>query len=303
MEIPERVGDYVIGCVLGNGSSSTVFQVFHAKTKKWYAAKFIPREIFSQANEYLRHVESELRILERIDHPNIAKYHETIYLEHYIVIITELLINGTLTQLCSLRTKLPEPMIYRFIQQIAGALVYLHDRGIYHRDIKPENIAFDENMNAKLIDFGFCVESPKNTINLACGTPYYIAPEVIYSDTYDGDKADMWSFGITLYYLINHHYPFEECSTKDYIKMLGKLREFTIPGNTNVKTILEGLLQIDPTKRFSAEQLYNSSVFGTDNNIRSRSISLPLMASKHMSPKANIIVRPNLTPNKSYNSL
>lgn len=299
--IPKTVKQYTIGYQIGNGSSSTVYQAYDNKKKQYFAAKFISREIFNEDPEYLRHVESELRILQRIDHPYINKFVETIFLEDYIVIITELLLSGTLAHVCQIREKFPESQIYQIVRQTAEALDYLHSRGIFHRDIKPDNIGFDDNMNVKLIDFGFSTESEQMNATLACGTPYFIAPEVIYSETYDGAKADMWALGMMAYYLAYKSFPFGDISPNAYLKKLAKIQGFDVDGHGPLQQLIVNLLQVDPTKRLSASELLRLPIFTGESNIRSRSASLPLMfsAKNVNSPSKKLIIRPTLKNAKS----
>ncbi|EAX99226.1 CAMK family protein kinase [Trichomonas vaginalis G3] len=299
--ISKQVKQYSIGYIIGKGSSSSVYQAYDTKKQQFFAAKFISREIFHGDGEYLRHVESELRILERLDHPYIAKFVETIFLENYIVIITELCVNGTLSQYNLSHEKLPDSKIYTIVQQTASALNYLHSRGIFHRDIKPDNIGFDENMNVKLIDFGFSTESQMMDQSLACGTPYFIAPEVIYSETYDGAKADMWSLGAMVYYLVNKQSIFGDLSPTQYMKKLGKVNTVEINGYGHMKKILESLIQMDPKQRLSASDLLKLPIFTGELNIRARSASLPIMSnSKSTTSTRRLIIRPTMKNTKSF---
>ena len=156
-------------------------------------------------------------------------------------------------------------------------------------------------MNVKLIDFGFSTESQMMDQSLACGTPYFIAPEVIYSETYDGAKADMWSLGAMVYYLVNKQSIFGDLSPTQYMKKLGKVNTVEINGYGHMKKILESLIQMDPKQRLSASDLLKLPIFTGELNIRARSASLPIMSnSKSTTSTRRLIIRPTMKNTKSF---
>ena len=110
--------------------------------------------------------------------------------------------------------KLGEDVERKYFRQLVNAVDFCHSRGVYHRDIKPENLLLDENENLKVSDFGLSAlaESRRKDglLHTICGTPAYVAPEVIKRKGYDGEKADVWSCGVILYVLMAGYLPFEE---------------------------------------------------------------------------------------------
>ena len=259
-EIPARIKQYEIKYIVGAGASGAVFCALDTKTAQTYAAKFVPREYLKDKIE-MQHFESELRVFERLDHPNIAKYKETIYLDNYIVIFMEMLFGGTLNQFMASAPHVSESVLLRIAKEICSALYYLHERGISHRDIKPENIAFDAQMHAKIIDFGLCIQS-KEKSSIACGTPFYISPEVIYESSYDGTKADMWAFGITMYKFATGRFPFKDMTPKKFLEVLWDIQNYIkIDIGGDLGKVIRACLVVDPKERATAKQLLLSNLF------------------------------------------
>jgi serine/threonine protein kinase len=105
--------------------------------------------------------------------------------------------------------RLPEPEAKQFLLVISEALLYLHDLDIVHRDIKAENILINRHRQLKLIDFGFSLRCKKNgTIDTFCGTPTYMAPEIVSKVDHSPIYTDMWSLGILFYVMLQGNYPF-----------------------------------------------------------------------------------------------
>jgi len=105
--------------------------------------------------------------------------------------------------------RLPEVEAKKIFKQLIEGLNHLHQKNIVHRDIKLENILLDSKLNLKIIDFGFSIEHPKDkTLNVFCGTPSYMAPELAMKKDYYGHLIDIWAAGILLYVLLVGYFPF-----------------------------------------------------------------------------------------------
>ncbi|EAX89733.1 CAMK family protein kinase [Trichomonas vaginalis G3] len=199
IRIPSHIGKYTITKLIGKGGFAVVVLAVNDQTHQQVAIKICDR-VQIQENNILAYLEAELRLSMRFNHPNIAKTYEVIYEPDIILIVMEYFPNGDLQSLLTHGVKFTTQEQIKIAIGVLNGLNYLHQRGISHRDIKPENIVFDEKLNPKIIDFGLSKEDSSNLYTF-CGTPYYVAPEMITSHSYNGMKADIWAFGITLHCL------------------------------------------------------------------------------------------------------
>ena len=263
--IPNKIGPYKVFHKIGTGSFSTVYQGCDTRDNKPVAMKFVERKKLSD-HKVLSSMESELRIAQRISHKSIVKIYDTIFLEDYIILVMESLRCGTLTSF-KLYTfvSISDATYLRWGKEILEGLEYLHERKISHHDIKPDNIGFDDDMHAKIFDFGLCEECmlKKKSCRKTCGTPLFIAPEILSNKEYDGDKADIWSFGVTFHYMVTGELPFNEISDDesfdDYITNIK--RSITNKCKGIMKDIVDFALNIDPRKRPSAHDFLSSGLF------------------------------------------
>ena len=297
-DIPRKIKNYELLYEIGSGSFATVYQARNIKTNESVALKFVSRSIFGDSVNLLN-FEKELRLIERLEHPNIVKYYETIFIDNYIIIVMELLIGGKLTHYVGPHgADIKQTTLIRWTKEILEALQYIHSRGIVHRDIKPDNIVFDGEMRAKLVDFGLSTEFGPKRCSTPCGTPFYIAPEVITSQEYDGPKADLWSFGVTLFLLINRTFPFPEMSQTQYLNSLYKLPKLMRKSVENCLTpIINKCLQIDPENRLTAEELLKDPIFTyAEPLVKFHQVqSIPLSRSFVKERRASVIIRSSPT--------
>ena len=137
---------------------------------------------------------------------------------------------------------------------------YLHKKYISHRDIKMENILINNNYEIKIIDFGFALYNPEHKIqNIFCGTPKYIAPEILKGKGYYGEKVDLWSLGVLIYKIYCKEYPFKGENERElYFKI--RKGKYTISENIPiyVKNIIMNLIVVDPMLRINCETILNS---------------------------------------------
>lgn len=253
-QIPDEISKYKVIQVLGNGGFGYVVLAQDQKTQDYAAIKIIKREEVLKENR-MRYLENELRLSQRFNHPNIVQVLDIIYEKDVIYIVMEYLSNGSLQLLLTKGYRFSFEEQMRISCGILQAIHYLHQQGISHRDIKPENILFDDDMNPKLIDFGLSKEN-SSSLRTYCGTPFFIAPEVIVSDKYDGRKADLWAYGVTMHIMATGHFPYQVKSETQLIRDIerNQLDMYIEPKGT-IGFLIENTLQIDASKRLTTAQL------------------------------------------------
>ena len=254
INIPTHFGHYKYLKTIGKGSSAVVVKCLDEQNDRMVACKIVHRNIFHNL-DLLTSFERELRILERLHHPNIVQIYEVLYFTDLIIIVMEYCSNGDLHSYIYSQYFISENEIISIATQLLNALSYLHSKGLAHRDIKPENIVFDSNMNLKLIDFGLCKEttSPMQT---RCGSPYYIAPEIVQGFMYDGAAADMWSFGLVIYFLATGDLPWKSHNEFHVLKDLSKgivCIEKKVKGK--LVPLVDKTLLLEPKERAKASEL------------------------------------------------
>ncbi|CAD8051705.1 unnamed protein product [Paramecium primaurelia] len=202
---------FSFGKVLGIGAFGKVLTARRRNNNdKQFAIKMIDKKTVKGREAMLA---NEIYVLQRLDHPNIIKFHEVYQSELYFYICMDKCGGGELMESIPKNQKFYTECQARAIMvKIFSALAYIHDQGIIHRDIKPENILFSEcdiNSEPKLIDFGLSVKYDAfsyNKLNAGVGTPVYLAPEVI-DGTYN-EKCDVWSLGVLLFNMLVGYPPF-----------------------------------------------------------------------------------------------
>ena len=305
VKIPRIIGKYQYIETIGVGSYSFVTLVQHIKTQQTFACKVVSRQMLTEMG-VLSMFEQELRLLSSFNHPNIIKTFEIFYEKEYIYVIMEYCKNGDLASYTRYIRILPDNQIRAILHQMLSALVYLHTKKIAHRDIKLENILIDETFTAKLCDFGISRENPDgHLLETFCGSPLYIPPEVIMGTPYDGTKADIWSLGVTIYFLTVGHMPFEDESEARLFKKISK-SPISYPATIlpELKVIIEQMLAKDPSQRKSAaELLENPWLMGRHTMFSYSAMNKRLSpASKHRegskstkSVKKLVIIKPSLS--------
>ena len=137
-------------------------------------------------------------------------------------------------------------------------LDYLHTEGISHRDIKLENVLLDNNNNVKLIDFGFSTQfSPRKKVKMFCGTPSYMAPEIVSRVEYCGPPSDIWASGVLLFCLLNGYFPFKGQSDAELYRRIsrGMFKILRTDLSDDCLSVLKEMLNVNADTRLSASEL------------------------------------------------
>uniref|UniRef100_A0A8C4YYP8 non-specific serine/threonine protein kinase n=1 Tax=Gadus morhua TaxID=8049 RepID=A0A8C4YYP8_GADMO len=252
---------YEVGKVIGDGNFAVVKECVERATGKEYALKIIDKAKCT-GKEHL--IENEVAVLRRVKHPNIIMLMEEVDSPTELCLVMELVKGGDLFDAITSSAKYTERDASGMVYNLAGALKYLHAMNIVHRDVKPENLLVfeypDGTKSLKLGDFGLAtvVEGPLYTV---CGTPTYVAPEII-SETGYGLKVDAWAAGVITYILLCGFPPFRSESNhqEDLFEQIleGRL-EYPSPYwdliSHSVKELIAHLLRVDPEERYSAQDV------------------------------------------------
>uniref|UniRef100_A0A8C7YKV5 Serine/threonine-protein kinase DCLK2 n=1 Tax=Oryzias sinensis TaxID=183150 RepID=A0A8C7YKV5_9TELE len=260
--VPSYISDrYKVGRMIGDGNFAVVRECVELSTGREYALKIINKGK-CRGKEHM--IQNEVAILRRVKHPNIVLLIEEVDTYNELYLVMELVKGGDLFDAITSANRYTERDASGMLHNLANAIKYLHSLNIVHRDIKPENLLVyehaDGSKSLKLGDFGLAtvVDGPLYTV---CGTPTYVAPEII-SETGYGLKVDIWAAGVITYILLCGFPPFRGCSDDqealfDQI-LMGQL-EFPFPYWDNVsetaKELIRSMLEVEVDQRYTALQV------------------------------------------------
>lgn len=222
--------DFEVLRSLGTGSFGRVHLVRSTHNGRFYAMKVLKKDRVVKMKQ-VEHTNDERRMLSLVEHPFIIRMWGTFQDSQQLFMIMDYIEGGELFTLLRKSQRFPNPVAKFYAAEVCLALEYLHEHTIIYRDLKPENILLDRNGHIKLTDFGFAKEVRDVTYTL-CGTPDYIAPEVVATKPYN-KSVDWWSFGILIFEMLAGYTPFYDSSPmKTYENILAgnvKYPEFLHP--------------------------------------------------------------------------
>ena len=259
LEPEPKISDFEIKKKLEAGSFGQVFLVTHKITKANYAIKVIDKR--NQTNiEQKTYFHREMEIMYKIHHPNVVKLFGNFEDDNYCYLIMEYISKGNIYQLIpkDRRKRLSTQVVASLMKDVISAVYFLHNMNppIIHRDIKPENVLLAEGNIAKLTDFGWSNyiqgEEKRNTV---CGTPIYLAPEIINESGHD-EKVDIWCIGVLLFELSTGTVPFAG-NDIDTLKMNINAVKINWPRDINLeaKNLISKILKYDPSSRISLREM------------------------------------------------
>ncbi|XP_038548630.1 serine/threonine-protein kinase DCLK1-like isoform X2 [Micropterus salmoides] len=251
---------YKVGRTLGDGNFAVVRECVERSTGREYALKIISKDE-CRGKEHM--IQSEVSILRRVKHPNIVLLIEEMDTHSELYLVMELVKGGDLFDAITSSNKYTERDASSMLFNLASAIKYLHSLNIVHRDIKPENLLVyehhDGSKSLKLGDFGLAtiVNGPLYTV---CGTPTYVAPEIV-SETGYGLKVDIWAAGVITYILLCGFPPFRGGDDQEALleQILRAPLDFPAPYWDNVsdtaKALITEMLQVEADQRYTAVQV------------------------------------------------
>ena len=288
-----KINFYKYGRLIGQGAFGKVNIGLNVLSGRIVAVKsFIKDELKNSQN--MSKILYETNLMRKLNHPNITKILETFEDDKFILIIMEYINGGNLFSFVKKRRKLSEKISKFLFRQIILGIQHIHSKKIVHRDIKLENILIDLNNKIKICDFGIGImlESEDELIHDQCGTPMYMAPEIILNSKkggYKGFPVDIWSAGIALYIMLSGTLPFSYKNNRE--KNEGDIsgNGISLSNNNNyelqysiinknpkkikkisaeARDLLNGLLNKDPTKRLTIDEILNHPWLKKDKKIK-----------------------------------
>ncbi|XP_004287123.1 PREDICTED: CBL-interacting serine/threonine-protein kinase 6 [Fragaria vesca subsp. vesca] len=257
-------GKYELGRMLGHGTFAKVYHARNLKTGKSMAMKVVGKEKVIKVG-MMEQIKREISVMRMVRHPNIVELHEVMASKSKIYFAMDLVRGGELFAKIA-KGRLKEDVARVYFQQLISAVDFCHSRGVYHRDLKPENLLLDEDGDLKVTDFGLSAFSEHlkqdGLLHTTCGTPAYVAPEVIGKKGYDGAKADLWSCGVILYVLLAGFLPFQDDNLVSMYRKIYK-GDFKCPPwfSSEARRLITKLLDPNPSTRISIAKIMDSSWF------------------------------------------
>jgi len=260
------LADFDLIRVIGRGSYAKVLMVELKKTKRIYAMKVIKKELVTD-DEDIDWVQTEKHVFETAsNHPFLVGLHSCFQTPSRLFFVIEFVRGGDLMFHMQRKRRLPEEHARFYSAEICLALNFLHDRGIIYRDLKLDNVLLDHEGHIKLTDYGMCKEgihSKGDTTSTFCGTPNYIAPEILRGEDYSF-SVDWWALGVLLYEMLAGRSPFDvvgatdnpDQNTEDYLFQVILEKTIRIPRSLSVKanSILKGFLNKNPADRLGCNR-------------------------------------------------
>ncbi|KAF5368904.1 hypothetical protein D9758_002954 [Tetrapyrgos nigripes] len=250
---------------LGEGGFARVYEVKDNHHKR-YACKVVTKESLKTKKAKTK-LYAEIKIHCALEHPNIVKFLDCFEDDDNVYMTLELCTNGSMMDMLRRRRRFSEPEARFYSVQLIGACHYMHTHQVIHRDLKLGNLFLDSNMNIKVGDFGLAalIENPGERKKTICGTPNYIAPEVLF-DTANGHsfEVDTWSIGVILYTLVVGRPPFQ---TKDVKAIYERIRENNYefpaerPISAQAQALIQTILAKDPQMRPSLHEIIDDPFF------------------------------------------
>ena len=253
------LSDYDFAGDLGSGSFSVVKRAISKTTGKSVAVKCIVRSRLPP--DEINALHDEVSILKEVTHPNIIHMHDFYEEEKSFYLVMELMEGGELFDRIVQKSYYNEKEARDLVMILLDSINYLHERNIAHRDLKPENLllaSLENDSEIRLADFGFAKKVTEAGLKTQCGTPGYVAPEILRGESY-GIAADMWSIGVITYILLGGYPPFHDENQALLYKKI-KTGDFVFhpeywgPVSSEAKSLITSMLTVDIDQRITAKE-------------------------------------------------
>jgi serine/threonine protein kinase len=262
--------DYTLIKRLDSGNSAHVWLALHNPTEIKVALKIVEKSKISGSKQFMKFM-CGITLMRHVKHPFVTRLFEVVEIRDCYVIVIQYCENGTLEDLILRKKQIPEDSAKIIFSQIALALDFLHnDVHVAHRDIKPQNILLDKNNYVHLADFGLSKSftEAEPLFSTFCGTPQYIAPEILNKPQYSA-KADIWSLGVILYLMVYGHLPFEGQSIQEITQKISYSDPIYAPSTSSeLRDLMQKLLNKNPNERPSMSEILKHPWLNNNNLIQ-----------------------------------
>lgn len=249
-----RLGKYQIGRTLGEGNFGKVKYAVNLDSGEPFAVKILQKSRIIDLNINDR-IKREIGTLKLLKHPNVVRLHEVLASKTKIYMVLEFVTGGDLFDRISSKGKLSEAAGRKLFQQLIDGVSYCHDKGVFHRDLKLENVLYSKG-NIKISDFGLSAlpQHFRNDglLHTTCGSPNYVAPEVLANKGYNGSTSDIWSCGVILFVILTGYLPFDDRNLVVLYQKIFKgdpqIPKWVTPG---AKNLIRKILDPNPVARIT----------------------------------------------------
>ncbi|XP_060754545.1 serine/threonine-protein kinase PLK1 [Neoarius graeffei] len=259
---PRSMKRYMRGRFLGKGGFAKCYEITDMDTKEVFAGKVVPKSLLMKPHQKEK-MSTEIAIHKSLDNPHVVGFHGFFEDDDFVFVVLEICRRRSLLELHKRRKAVTEPEARYFMRQTIQGVHYLHNNRVIHRDLKLGNLFLNDDMEVKIGDFGLAtkIEFDGERKKTLCGTPNYIAPEVLCKKGHSFE-VDVWSLGCILYTLLVGKPPFEtSCLKETYVRI--KKNEYTIPRHINpvATSLIRRMLHADPMLRPSVADLLSDEFF------------------------------------------
>ena len=255
--------EFTLGKLIGTGAYASVKSAVSKPEGKKFALKIYEKYRLTDPCKK-KNVGREIEILKKLDHPNIVKMFEVIETPKQLHLVLEFVPGGSLGAFLKKKPgrRLEETECKSIFRQMVRAVEYIHEQKVTHRDLKLENLLMDNEKDlVKVIDFGFstCFSHEKK-VKLFCGTPTYMAPEIVMRKEYSGPPADVWALGVVLFVMLCGCFPFKAPTDRELFKKIEK-GIFCIPSHVPAaaRDLIHKILVVNPADRLKASEIVADS--------------------------------------------
>lgn len=267
-KIKRLVGKYEVGKTIGEGTFAKVKFARNTENNEPVALKILDKEKVLK-HKMAEQIKREVATMKLIKHPHVVRLFEVMGSRTKIFIVLEFVTGGELFDKIVNNGRMQEDEARKYFQQLINTVDYCHSRGVFHRDLKPENLLLDASGNLKVSDFGLSALSQQvrddGLLHTTCGTPNYVAPEVLNDRGYDGSTADLWSCGVILFVLLAGYLPFDDSNLVNLYKKISAA-EFTCPPwlSFGAMKLITRILDPNPKARITIADVLRDEWFKKD---------------------------------------